>query len=294
MSDTSNKGIRAAQLGVLINAVLSAVKLVAGVVGNSYALVADAVESATDIFSSLIVMSGLRIAQREPTDEFPFGYGKAENLATAVVALMLIGAAFGIAVEAIREILVPHELPAAWTLLVLAAVVGTKWWIARRVLTVSAEINSSAIKADGWHHISDAVTSIAAFVGISIALWGGPGWESADDWGALVAVLVIAYNGFDILRVALRDLMDAAPEQEVLIKIRGIAESVPGVLAIEKLFVRRSGMVYHIAIHVQSSPTVSLKEAHETSGRVKAAIRTAMPHVHTVLVHMEPFVASTS
>jgi cation diffusion facilitator family transporter len=292
MPDLSDKGIRAAQLGVFINALLAVAKFIAGVVGNSYALVADAVESGTDIFSSLIVMSGLRIARRDPTDEFPFGYGRAETLATAVVALMLLGAAVGIAIEAVREILTPHRMPAAWTLIVLGAVVIIKWVISRRVHSVGVEIGSAAVAADAWHHLSDAVTSTAAFVGISIALWGGPGWESADDWAALVATGVIAYNGVTILGSALRDLMDATPRGEIVTEIRTIARQVPGVHAIEKLLVRRFGMDYDVTIHVHASPSISLFEAHALGGRVKAAIQQALPQVGHVLVHMEPFVAS--
>jgi cation diffusion facilitator family transporter len=291
MSDLSDKGIRAAQLGILINTLLAVAKLLAGVVGNSYALVADAVESGTDIFSSLIVMGGLRIARRDPTDEFPFGYGRAETLATAVVALMLIGAAVGIAIEAVREILTPHHMPAPWTLVALGAVVIVKWLISRRVHSVGVEIGSTAVTADAWHHLSDAVTSTAAFVGISIALWGGPGWEPADDWAALLGTGVIAYNGLTILRSTIRDLMDATPRGEIVTEIRTIAETVPDVLAVEKLLVRRSGMVYHVAIHVQASPSMPLSDAHALGGRVKAAIQQALPRVGRVLVHMEPFVA---
>jgi cation diffusion facilitator family transporter len=157
------------------------------------------------------------------------------------------------------------------------------------VLSVSVAIGSTAVKADAWHHLSDAVTSTAAFIGISIALWGGPGWESADDWATLIAVVVIAYNGFAILIVALRDLMDAAPEAKVIDEIRRVAEGVPDVLAVEKLLVRRSGMVYHVAIHVQSASTMSLHEAHIVGGRVKGAIKAGNPKVAAVLVHMEPY-----
>src|SRR5579863_1952296 len=249
MADLSDRGIRAAQWGILVNALLAVTKLLAGVIGNSYALVADAVESAIDIFSSLIVMRGLQIARRDPTEEYPFGYGRAETLATAVVALMLIATAVGIAIEAVREILIPHHLPANWTLAVLGTVIVIKWLISRRVQTVGAQIQSMAVKADAWHHLSDAVTSTAAFIGISVALWGGPGWEPADDWAALVAASVIAYNGVVILRPALRDLMDATPNGEIVARIRTVAETVPDVLAVEKLHVRRSGMAYHVAIH---------------------------------------------
>lgn len=294
MAGLSDKGIRAAQLGVFVNALLAVAKLLAGVIGNSYALIADAVESGTDIFSSLIVMSGLRFARRDPTDDFPFGFGRAETLATSVVALMLLGAAVGIAIESVREILTPHHLPAPWTLAVLATVVTIKWLIGRWVQNVGTEIGSRAVEADAWHHLSDAFTSTAAFIGISIALWGGKGWEPADDWAALVAAGVIAYNGLAMLRPALRDLMDATPGGDIVTRIRTIAEGVPDVLAIEKLLVRRSGMVYHVAIHVQASPKMALADAHSLGGRVKAAIREAVPQVNGVLVHMEPFVESTS
>lgn len=290
MPDLSEKGIRAAQLGILVNALLAVTKLLAGVVGNSYALIADSVESGADIFSSLFVLGGLHVARRDPTEEYPFGFGRAETLSTAAVALMLVGVAVGIAIEAVREILTPHHLPAAWTLAVLATVVTIKWLISRRVQAVGSEIGSTAVQADAWHHLSDAVTSTAAFIGISIALWGGPGWEPADDWAALAASGVIAYNGVVILRSALRDLMDAAPDGEIVAEIRKVAESVPDVLAVEKLLVRRAGMVYHVAIHVQASPSMALSASHALGGRVKSAIQKALPQVGVVLVHMEPFV----
>jgi cation diffusion facilitator family transporter len=289
MRELSRKGIRAAQLGILINALLAVTKLVAGVVGNAYALVADAIESATDIFSSLAVMSGLLIAQRDPTEEFPFGYGRAETLAAAVVAMMLIGAALGISIEAVREIRTPHHLPAPWTLAILAVAVVVKWVVSRQVQSVGDETGSTAVRADASHHLSDAITSIAAFVGISIALWGGPGWEPADDWAALVGAAVIAYNGVAIFRSAVRDLMDAMPDNEIVSEIRRVAGGVPDVLAIEKLMVRRSGLVYHVGIHVQASGAMPLSESHALGGRVKSAIQKAIPQVASVLVHMEPF-----
>jgi len=288
MADRSERGIRAAQFGVLVNALLALTKLVSGIVGNSYVLIADAVESGTDIFGSLIVVGGLWIARRDPDDEFPFGYGRAETLATAVVSLMLVGTAAAIAIQAVREILTPHHLPAPWTLAVLAVVVVVKGLVSRRVQSVAAEIGSQAVRADAWHHMSDAVTSTAAFIGISVALWGGPGWESADDWAALVAAAVIAYNGLVLLRPALRDLMDATASSEVVDQIRQIARGVPGVCAVEKLFVRRSGMTYRVTIHVEAAASMPLADAHALGGRVKAAIREALPQVSSVLVHMEP------
>ena len=290
MAQASERGIRSAQIGILVNTLLAITKLAAGIIGNTYALVADAVESTADIFSSTIVWTGLRLASRDPDDAYPFGYGKAEPLAAAVVSLMLLAAAVGIALEAIREIRTPHRTPAPWTLLVLVGVMATKWILSRRVRAVGKDIGSTAVKADAWHHLSDAVTSAAAFVGISIALWGGPGWESADDWAALLASGIIFFNGANMLRPTLQDLMDRMPGPEIVEPIRRAAESVSGVRATEKLAVRRAGMAYRVTIHVQADPKLPLDEAHVLSGRVKSAIRAAAPAVHYVLVHMEPYV----
>jgi cation diffusion facilitator family transporter len=281
------------QAALLINAVLAMTKLVAGVVGNTYALVADAVESTADIVASLIVWRGLLVASRAADEEYPFGYGKAESLAAAVVALILFGSAVGIAVVAVREIRTPHLTPAPWTLGVLVVVMGLKWALSRYTLSVGTEIGSLAVKADAWHHMSDAVTSAAAFVGIGVALLGtryagGTGWESADDWAALATSLVIAYNGVAMLRPAIHDLMDRVPGSDVVDTVRRAAEGVPGVLATEKLAVRRAGLVYRVTLHAQAAPGLTLHEAHVLSGMIKGAIRAAEPKVDAVLVHMEP------
>ncbi|MGE3513287.1 MAG: cation diffusion facilitator family transporter [Vicinamibacterales bacterium] len=289
MSESARRGIQSAQFSVLANTTLAVVKLIAGLLGNSYALVADAVESTADIFSSLIVWGGLRLSVRDPNEQYPFGYGKAEPLAATVVALMLIAASVGIAVEAIAEIRTPHHAPASWTLVVLIMVMVAKTALSRRVGAVGSAIDSTAVQADAWHHLSDALTSAAAFVGISIALLGGPGWEAADDWAALAASTIILFNGVVILRPALADLMDRMPGAAVVDAVRQVAAGVPGVLAIEKLAVRKSGMQYRVTIHVQADAALSLHDAHVLGGKVRSAIRLAMPKVQDVLVHMEPY-----
>lgn len=289
MAEDIRRGIRTAQVGLLINAALAITKLIAGLLGHSYALVADAIESTADIFSSLVVWGGLRIAARSADESFPFGYGKAEPLAAAVVGLMLIGAAIAVAIQAVREIVTPHHAPAPFTLAVLVGVILVKEVLFRRVLSIGGELESTAVRADAWHHRSDAITSAAAFVGIGIALIGGPGWEAADDWAALVASAVILVNGVFVLRPAVADLMDRAPDLGVFDRVGSAARAVTDVCAIEKLAVRKHGLSYYVDIHVQADPTMSLHDAHELSGRVKGAIRAAVPRVAGVLVHMEPF-----
>jgi cation diffusion facilitator family transporter len=285
---TALRAQRLAQLGLVANGALAMAKLVAGLLGNSYALVADAIESSTDLLGSLVVWSGLRIARRDPDAVYPFGYGRAEAVAAATVAMMMLGAAAGIAIEAAREIRTPHHAPAPWTLAVLAGVVVVKELLARVVAREARTTGSVVVSADAGHHRADALTSAAAFVGIAVALLGGPGWEPADDWAALVAALVIAWNGAALLRTAVAELMDRAPEAALLERVAQAATGTPGVLAIHKLMARRSGTELYVDLHVEADPAMTLRAAHDLSGAVKAAIRRAVPGARGVLIHMEP------
>lgn len=293
MSDL-HRGIRAAQTGMIINAGLAVIKLVAGIVGNTYALVADAVESGADVFASLLVWGGLAVAAQPADEDHPYGHGKAEALATCAVSIMLLGAALAIAIESVREIRTPHRVPAPWTLAVLVGVVLVKWILSRRVHEVGQSTGSTAVSADAAHHMSDAITSAAAFVGISLALvgdrvWGGTGWAAADDWAALLASVVIGYNGVRMLDAATQDLMDKMPGVDIVAPIRDAALSVPGVNAIEKIYVRKAGMSYRVTLHVQADGLMSLEDAHALGGQVKHTIFASYPRVNYVLVHMEPF-----
>jgi cation diffusion facilitator family transporter len=283
------RGIRATKVALLINTALAVVKVIAGIVGHSQALIADGIESTADVCSSLVVWSGLRISSRSADEDYPFGYGKAEPLSALAVGLLLMLAALMIAAESVRQILTPHLTPRPFTLVVLVAVVLIKEVLFRRVLQVGADVGSTALKADAWHHRSDAITSAAAFIGISIALIGGPGWESADDWAALLASGIIVYNAIGVLRPATQDLMDRAPGEEMVSRVAAAAGAVPGVSAIEKLKVRKAGMGYYVDLHVQADPAMPLHAAHVLSGMVKSAIRQAVPEVTGALIHMEPY-----
>ncbi|HVS61381.1 MAG TPA: cation diffusion facilitator family transporter [Gemmatimonadaceae bacterium] len=288
MKSATRRSIRWAQAGLLTNAVLVIVKFVAGIVGHANALVADAVESSADIFSSLIVWMGLSIAARPADEDHPYGHGKAEPIAAAIVSLMLLGAAAGISTIAIREIRSPHHLPAPFTLFVAAGVIFMKEFLYRRVSRVGKEVGSTVIAADAWHHRADAISSLAAFIGISIALIGGRGWEAADDWAALVAAVVVAINGIRTLRPAIAGLMDEAPDRTVKERALDAASSVAGVRSVEHLNIRSYGLGFYVDLHVKADPAISLEAAHEIAAKVKYAILEAIPRVASVLVHMEP------
>ena len=289
MRDAIRRSIRWAQAGLLTNACLVVVKFFAGIIGHSNALIADAVESSADIFSSLIVWMGLSIAARPADEDHPYGHGKAEPLAAAVVSLMLLGAAIGISIIAIRDIRTPHHLPAPFTLFVAAGVIMIKEILYRRVSRVGREVGGTAIVADAWHHRADAISSLAAFIGISIALLGGRGWEAADDWAALVAAILVAVNGVRTLRPAIAGLMDEAPDRSVKERVQHAASGVDGVRSVENLNVRGSGLGFYVDLHVKADPKLPLDEAHEIAAKVKYAIFAAVPSVVSVLVHMEPY-----
>jgi cation diffusion facilitator family transporter len=284
----ASHGLRSTLAGIIVNLCLAAIKGIAGVAGHSYALIADATESLTDVLSSLVVYVGLRVAMRPPDANHPYGHGKAEPMAAVAVSIALFGAAIAIAFESIHEILTPHTMPAPFTLLVLPVVVVAKETMFRFVNRVGSSIGSAAVKTDAWHHRSDAITSALAFVGISIALVGGKGWESADDWAALLASGLIAYNAYLMLRPAVRELGDALPGTRITQEIQPIANTVPGVIDIEKCFVRKMGFDYYVDLHVVVDGNLPVRRGHEIAHQVKDAIQSAYPRVADVLVHIEP------
>jgi cation diffusion facilitator family transporter len=286
------RGVRVAGIGLFVNAALALIKGLAGILGHSYALVADAAESVADIGGSVVVWSGLRVSSRSPDFDHPYGHGKAEPLATAAVGLILCIAALGVLVESIQAMVAPHGAPASFTLAVLVLVITIKWALFRTVLRIADDVGSRALAADAWHHRADLITSVSAFLGISASLVGGPGWEWCDGAAGSVASIIVFLNGLHILRPALHELMDGAPEIELINRVAAAARSVVGVRLIEQLKARKLGNHYLVDLHAQADPAMSLDEAHVLSGCIKTAIREAVPSVQDVLVHMEPFRAA--
>lgn len=286
--EAAHIGQRKAQLGIVVNIVLALVKGVAGVVGHSYALIADAIESTSDIITSGVVAFGFRMAGKPPDENHPYGHGKFEPLSSAIVALVLFGAAILIAVESIKEILTPHHAPEPFTLIVLILVIIVKEVLFRSVLATGNEIESIALRTDAWHHRADAITSLAAFVGISIALIGGPGYESADDFAAMIAAVVIAANAVLLMRPAVLELIDTAPDPELVARIRTTAQHVTGVLGTHKCHVRKVGFDYFVDLDVLCDPNSTIRQGHEVAHDVGERIHEEFPQVRKVLVHVEP------
>lgn len=286
--NNEQKAIRATYFSIIGNTVLALLKGLAGFFGNSYALVADAIESTTDIFASLLVLFGIKYSSRPADENHPYGHGRAEPLITFLVVGFLITSATIIGYESIMNIRTPHELPKSWTLYVLGAIILWKEYSFRLVMKKSKETNSSSLKADAWHHRSDALTSIAAFIGISIALFLGKGYESADDWAALFASAFILYNSYLIFRPALGEIMDEHLYDDLVEEIRQVSHQVDGIIDTEKCFIRKAGMKYHVDLHARVNGDISVKEGHDLSHRLKDTLREEIPELGHVLIHIEP------
>ena len=279
-------------VGLLFSVLLTIVKFVAGVLGSSSALVADAIESLADVFGSILVWQALRVAHQPADDLHPYGYGKAESLSAIAVGVILLEAAAVIVYKAFREMIVPHQPPATWTIWVLIVIVLTKELLFRFVVYGANKHNSAAARADAWHHRADAVTSLAALVGVAVAIWGPQltGIQSlvlADEVAAILASIVIVYTALGLIRPAIRELLDAVSDDMIDV-VTKIAQQVEGIRLVEKVWVRKSGSGYFVDMHLHVDPTISIKSAHDLSGRVKATLKSQIPRILGVLIHIEP------
>ena len=288
MSKQQQAAVEATYFSIIGNTCLAIIKVLAGFFGNSYALIADGIESTTDIFASLLVLFGIKYSNRPADENHPYGHGRAEPLITFLVVGFLITSATVIAYESIANIQAPHDLPKSWTLFVLGAIIIWKEYSFQKVMKRSIETNSSSLKADAWHHRSDAITSVAAFIGISIALILGKGYESADDWAALFASCFIFYNSYLIFRPALGEIMDEHLYDDLIEHIRIVALNVDGIIATEKCFIRKSGMKYHVDLHAVVDAQITVKRGHQLAHILKDTLRKEIPELGHVLIHIEP------
>ncbi|MDB5258403.1 MAG: cation-efflux pump [Chitinophagaceae bacterium] len=283
-----SSAIQTTYLSILSSAVLALLKAVVGVLGNSYAMIADAIESVTDIFASVIVLIGLKVAAKPADEGHPYGHGKAEALATFVVGAIMIVSATLIGSQSIENINTPHDLPKSFTLYVLGGIILFKEASFQYVLRKSKESGSTALRADAWHHRSDAITSLAAFIGIAIALFMGKGYETADDWAALLASGVIFYNSYLILKPAFGEIMDEHHYDDMIQLIRMKSKEVSGVIDTEKCHVRKTGMQYYVDLHVLVKASISVREGHDIAHHLKDHLMKALPEIADVLIHVEP------
>jgi len=285
---SSKTALRTSIFSIVGNIFFAVVKFIAGVLGNSYALIADAIESTVDVFSSVLVWGGLKYSTRPPDENHPYGHGRFETISTFAVIGFLVVSATIIAYESIQNIKTPHEGPKVFTLYVLGGIILFKELSFQYVIRKSKQTNSSSLKADAWHHRSDAITSVMAFIGISFAIFMGEGYEAADDVAALLASGIIIFNAYKIFKPLLSEISDEQIYDDLIRKIREISLTVPGVIDTEKCHVRKMGMDYYVDLHMIVDGTVSVIEGHKIAHDLKDEIQRRIPQVADVLVHTEP------
>ncbi|MFY7990289.1 MAG: cation diffusion facilitator family transporter [Fluviicola sp.] len=279
---------KTAWLSLIGNLGMAIVKFLVGYFGNAYALIADAIESTGDVFASMLVLIGIKYAQKPPDENHPYGHGKVEPLITFAVVGFLVVSGTLIIDESIHNILTPHKAPHSFTLYFLGAIILIKEGFFRYVDKTSKETGSTSLKADAWHHRSDAITSAFAFVGILIAVILGDEYAAADDWAALCASGVIFFNAYLIFRPALGEIMDEHRYDDFIAVIRELSHDVPGVVKTEKCWVRKSGMRYWVDIHVHVDGRMSVHEGHTIAHALKERLMNELPEIEDVLVHIEP------
>ena len=291
LAERSARGRQVLVAGVAVNCLLALLKLGAGWMGNSNALVADGLESTLDVLSSAMIWGALKYAERPPDSDHPYGHGKMESLAGAGGALLLLIAGVLVATGSLKEILagaLNRPPPAAFTLAVLVAVVVIKEGLFRLGRRRGREVESSAVQSDAWHHRSDALTSLAAAIGITVCLVGGPAWVSADNWAALFSCAIIAFNGVRMLKASVGELLDEQAPGEVIEGIMAAARAVEGVDNVEKCRVRKSGLSLIADIHVRVQGEVTVTDGHFIAHRVKDALMGGGYNLLDVTVHIEP------
>lgn len=279
---------RAALLGLVVNLVLSAVKLTGGIVGNSFALIADAVNSIGDVITTTVVLFALRVAQRPADSEHPYGHTRAEGIAASNVALLVIVSAIFVGWEAIQRISVPHDIPPTWTLWIAGANVLIKEGLYQYKMRVGKRTGSSAIIANAWDHRSDALCSLAVFIGLMTIRLGGTRLIWADEVASLVVVAAIVWSGIQLFRSSASELMDVQADSEFVDRIREAALTVAGIEEVETLWVRKSGLEYFADIHIEVDQNLSVAAGHRIGHQVKDRLLSQFPKLRDVLVHLEP------
>ena len=285
----NDKASQASAVSLVSNVVLACVKVLIGFIGSSYAMIADGIESLADCVSSLVVWSGLRIGSKEPDAEHPYGHGKAEAIAALFAGIGLWVSGGLIASQAIHEIIIKHEPPKLFTVPALIAIIATKELLFRYVKDQAYKHDSTALMAEAFHHRSDFLTSLCVLVGICIAVFAGPEFAPADDVAALLVTGLIFRNGWIIMQPSIDELMDRSISDTRNSKIRQSILETPGVVDVETLWIRRSGRRFHVNIHIEVDPEISVREGHEIAHRVKDRLKKlneiSIEHVHT---HIEP------
>jgi cation diffusion facilitator family transporter len=288
MHEYYRQGRRAALLGLVVALTLGVVQFLGGWFGGSVALKSDAFHSLGDALTSFAVLGALVWAQQPADAEHPYGHTRAEAVAGSNVALLLVVLGVGVGWEALHTVGEPSDPPEWYTPIIAAAGILLKEGLYRYEIRIAQQTGSGAVRASAWDHRLDAFGSLAVLVGLVLARWGGPEWHPADHVAAMAVALVIFLAGARLFWTSLNELMDRQADTGTLEAVRREALATPGVLGVEKLLVRKSGLEHLVDIHVEVDPEMSVRDSHEIGHAVKNRLLEKLITVKDVLVHIEP------
>jgi cation diffusion facilitator family transporter len=281
-------GQRVAIAGMVASGALAVIKILAGLLGHSTAVVADGFESAGDVIASGFVLLGLTLASKPADENHPYGHGRAETLTGLVIGLVLVAAGTLISYRALQGIDQIHPPPAAWVIwpLIVSAVV--KGGLATLKFRYGKKLDSAALIADAWNDWTDIVSATTALLAVGLTLVDPQRFHAADHFGAFAVGLIVIFTGLRVSRDTAYQLMDTMPDESRINTIRSVAQSVPGVRGVEKCFARKTGLKYHVDLHLEVDPNITVRESHDIATQVRIHIKESLPWVADVLVHVEP------
>jgi cation diffusion facilitator family transporter len=281
-------GQRVAVTGMLVSGALAVIKIVAGVSGHSTAVVADGLESAADVIASGFVLFGLTLAAKPADDNHPYGHGRVETLTGLLIGLVLLVGGALISWNSIRRVGQPHEPLAAFVVWPLLISLAAKAGLASLKFRYGRKLQSDALTADAWNDATDTISAIAALIAVGLTLRDSVRFAEADRYGGFVVGLIVIAAGIRVTRETAMQLMDTMPDARLIGQIREAAFAVPGVRGVEKCFARKTGFKYHVDLHLEVDPEMTVRRSHELAQAVRVHIRERLDWVADVLVHVEP------
>lgn len=281
-------GQRIAAAGMAISGVLALLKISAGLAGHSTAVVADGLESTADVFSSGFVLLGLTLAAKPADENHPYGHGRVEILTGLLIGLILTAGGALISFGSWERIGTPHEPLAFYVIWPLIASIVARSGMSVFKFRYGRKIGSAALSADAWHDAMDSLSAVTALIAVSLTLLDPGRFVQADRYGGFLVGLIVVFAGVRVARDTAMQLMDTMPDDDMMVRIRTAAHTVPGVLGVEKCFARKTGLRYHVDLHLEVDPQMTVRQSHLIAHEVREQILQRLDWVADVLVHVEP------
>lgn len=282
------RGSQVALVSIAASGLLAIANISLGWTGGSTSVVAAGVEFAGDVLASTVVLVGLRFGALPADADHPYGHGRAETLGGLIVGLILVLSGLGICIRSAQKIAEVHPPPAVYTMYPLAAAIFVKSGLSMLKFQVGRSIRSASLVADAWNDAVDILSAMAAMLAVFLTMYDPARFLAADHYGGFTVGLVVIFTGLRVTRDASLELMDTMPESALIEQVRKVAMEVPNVSGVEKCFARKTGLQYHVDLHLEVHPDITVRASHDIATMVRIRIKETIPDIADVLVHVEP------